>query len=148
DEVMEAAYNQRLDQVKGELLDLLKESSPYFFEKVVVQLLQAMDYGGMTGRGVVTPRSRDGGIDGIIYQDKLGLDNVCVQAKRWEGTVGRRTVQEFVGSMDLHRSSKGVILTTGSFSSDAQEYVGRIEGKKVVLIPGDELTRLMIEHRV
>src|SRR5262249_48239144 len=82
------------------------------------------------------------------YQDKLGLDNVCVQAKRWEGTVGRRTVQEFVGSMDLHRSRKGVILTTGSFSSDAYEYVDRIEGKKVVLIPGDELTRLMIEHRV
>lgn len=73
---------------------------------------------------------------------------MCVQAKRWDGTVGRKTVQEFVGSMDLYRSRKGVIFTTSSFTSDALEFVERIEGKKVVLIAGDELARLMIEHRV
>jgi len=107
-----------------------------------------MGYGGALGRGIVTPKSHDGGIDGVIYEDKLGLGNVCIQAKRWEGTVGRKTVQEFVGSMDLHRSKKGVILTTGTFSHDAIEYVERIEGKKVALIAGEELARLMIEHRV
>jgi restriction system protein len=148
DEAIEAAYKQLNDQVAIDLLDTLKECSPYFFEKVVVQLLRAMGYGGTAGRGLVTPKSRDGGVDGVIYEDKLGLDSVCIQAKRWEGTVGRKTVQEFVGSMDLHRSRKGVILTTGTFSHDASEFVDRIEGKKVVLIAGEELTRLMIEHRV
>ena len=148
DEVIESAYKQLIDQVASDLLDMLKASSPYFFERVVVQLLRAMGYGGIGGRGLVTPKSRDGGVDGVIYEDKLGLDAVCIQAKRWEGTVGRKTVQEFVGSMDLYRSRKGVLFTTGAFSSDALEFVQRIEGKKVVLIAGDELARLMIEHRV
>lgn len=107
-----------------------------------------MGYGGLNGKGHVTPKSHDGGIDGVIYEDNLGLGNVCVQAKRWEGTVGRKTVQEFVGSMDLYRSRKGVIFTTSSFSSEALEFVDRIEGKKVVLIAGSELARLMIEYRV
>jgi restriction system protein len=79
---------------------------------------------------------------------KLDLGNVRVHAKHWDGAVGRKTVQEFVGSMDLYRSRKGVIFTTSSFSSDALEFVERIEGKKVVLIAGDELARLVIEHRV
>jgi restriction system protein len=148
EETMEAAYKQLIEAVASELLDTLKGCSPYFFEKVVLQLLRAMGYGGAGGRGLVTPKSRDGGIDGVIYEDKLGLDSVCIQAKRWEGTVGRKTVQEFVGSMDLHRSRKGVILTTGRFSHDALEYVDRIEGKKVVLISGEELAQLMIDHRV
>jgi restriction system protein len=107
-----------------------------------------MGYGGVSGSGMVTPVSRDGGIDGVIYEDKLGLDTVCIQAKRWENNVGRRTVQEFVGSMDLHRSKKGVILTTSRFSSDALDYVDRIEGKKVVLIDGERLCELMMEYRV
>lgn len=148
DDKIEAAYNHLIDQVASDLLDMLKQTSPYFFEKVVVQLLRAMGYGGTGGRGLVTPKSGDGGVDGVIYEDKLGLDIVCVQAKRWEGTVGRKTVQEFVGSMDFYRSRKGVIFTTSNFSKDAKEYVDRIEGKKVVLIDGDELTRLMIDHKV
>jgi restriction system protein len=147
-EAIEVAHEQLNAELAADLLDKLKDCSPYFFEKVVLRLLRAMGYGGTTGRGVVTPASSDGGIDGIIYEDKLGLDSVCIQAKRWEGTVGRPTVQEFVGSMDLHRSRKGVVLTTSRFSRDAIEYVERIEGKKVVLIDGDELCRLMIEHRV
>jgi len=148
DEAIEAAHKELVDKVAGDLLDTLKGCSPYFFEKVVVQLLRAMGYGGVSGSGLVTPRSHDGGIDGIIYEDKLGLDTVCVQAKRWEGTVGRKTVQEFVGSMDMHRSRKGVIFSTSSFSKDAVEYVEKIEGKKVVLIDGEQLTRLMIDHKV
>jgi len=148
DDRIEAAHKELLDQVASDLLDSLKQCSPYFFEKVVVQLLRAMGYGGVSGRGLVTPKSGDGGIDGVIYEDKLGLDNVCIQAKRWEGTVGRKTVQEFVGSMDFYRSRKGVIFTTSSFSKDAQEYIDRIEGKKVVLIDGAALTRFMIDHKV
>lgn len=148
DEVIDAAFQQHDAQISVDLLDTLKQCSPYFFEEVVVRLLRAMGYGGVSGRGLVTPRSSDGGVDGIIYEDKLGLDNVCIQAKRWEGTVGRRTVQEFAGSMDIYRSRKGVILTTSGFSRDAKDYVERIEGKKVVLIDGERLTRLMIDHKV
>jgi restriction system protein len=148
EETIEAAHEQLRDQLSSDLLDKLLQTTPYFFEKVVLRLLQAMGYGGISGSGTVTPRSRDGGIDGVIYEDKLGLDTVCIQAKRWENSVGRRTVQEFVGSMDLHRSKKGVILTTSEFSADAIDYVDRIEGKKVVLIDGEKLCELMIEHRV
>jgi restriction system protein len=148
EESIEAAHEQLQKKLAAELLEKVKDCSPHFFESVVLRLLQAMGYGGIRGSGYVTPPSRDGGIDGVIHEDKLGLDTVCIQAKRWENTVGRRTVQEFVGSMDLHRSKKGVILTTSNFSSDALDYVGRIEGKKVVLIDGDKLCELMIEHRV
>ena len=148
EETIESAHEQLREQLSSDLLEKVKVSSPYFFEKIVLRLLQAMGYGGVKGSGMVTPASRDGGIDGIIYEDKLGLDTVCIQAKRWENTVGRRTVQEFVGSMDLHRSKKGVILTTSRYSSDALDYVDRIEGKKVVLIDGGKLCQLMIEHRV
>ncbi len=148
DEVMEAAFKQHTDQVAAELLETLKSCSPYFFEKVVLNLLQAMGYGGLSGHGLVTPKSGDGGIDGVIYEDKLGLDNVCIQAKRWEATVGRKTIQEFAGSMDLYRSRKGVILTTSGYSKEAREFVDRIEGKKVVLVDGTLLTQLMIDYKV
>jgi restriction system protein len=148
EERIEAAHEQLRQQLTTELLQKVKDSSPYFFETIVLRLLQAMGYGGLSGSGMVTPQSRDGGVDGVIHEDKLGLDTVCIQAKRWENNVGRRTVQEFVGSMDLHRSKKGVILTTSKFSGDAWDYVDRIEGKKGVLIDGDKLCELMIEHRV
>lgn len=147
EETIQGAYEQLQNEIASQLLDSLKESDPYFFEQVVLRLLQAMGY-GIAGSGHVTPRSHDGGIDGIIHEDKLGLDTVCIQAKRWDGTVGRRIVQEFVGSMDLYRSRKGVILTTSQFSSDALDYVDRIEGKKVALIDGDQLCRLMMDHKI
>jgi len=133
---------------REELLDRVKESSPAFFEKVVVDLLVAMGYGGKTGSGTVTGKPKDGGIDGIIREDKLGLDVICVQAKKWEGVVGRPIVQQFVGSMDFTRARKGVIITTSSFSSEAIDFIKRIEGKKVVLIDGDRLAELMMEHKV
>jgi restriction system protein len=148
EETIEAVHEQLREQLAADLLQKLKDSSSYFFEKVVLRLLEAMGYGGVSGSGLVTPASRDGGIDGVIHEDKLGLDTVCIQAKKWENTVGRPKVQEFVGSMDLHRSKKGVVLTTSQFSGDALDYVNRIEGKKVVLIDGDKLCELMIEHRV
>src|SRR5262249_3532782 len=126
----------------------LKACSPGFFEQVVVRLLHAMGYGSVTGDASVTGKPGDGGIDGIIKEDKLGLDVVCIQAKRWEGSVGRPIIQGFVGSMDYLRAKKGVILTTSQFTRDALDYVERIEGKKVVLIDGPTLTDLMIQHNV
>jgi restriction system protein len=147
EEIMQAAHEQLQAEITSRLLDVLKDCEPYFFEQVVLRLLQAMGY-GIAGSGEVTPRSHDGGIDGIIHEDKLGLDTVCIQAKRWDGTVGRRIVQEFVGSMDLYRSRKGVILTTGTFSADALNFVDRIEGKKVVLIDGEQLCGFMMDHKI
>ncbi len=107
-----------------------------------------MGYGGVTGDSSVTGKSGDGGIDGIIKEDKLGLDVVCIQAKRWDGSVGRPVIQGFVGSMDYIRAKKGVILTTSQFKKDGLDFVDRIEGKKVVLIDGPTLAELMIEHNV
>ena len=96
----------------------------------------------------MTGKSGDGGIDGVIKEDKLGLDVVCIQAKRWEGSVGRPVIQQFVGSMNYARARKGVILTTSQFTRDATEFVGRIEGMKVVLIDGVTLAELMLDHNV
>lgn len=145
-ELIDAAYRSLRQATTEELLSRLRACSPAFFESVVVRLLMAMGYGGVAGHGTVTGRSGDGGIDGVIRQDKLGLDVVCIQAKRWEGPVGRPVIQGFVGSMDYIRAKKGVIMTTSGFTKDAADFVDRIEGKKVVLIDGDQLADLMIEH--
>jgi restriction system protein len=148
-ELLDASFNTLRKATAEELLARLKTCSPGFFEQVVVRLLRAMGYGGVTGDASVTGKSGDGGIDGIIKEDKLGLDVVCIQAKRWgDNSVGRPNVMEFVGSMDFIRAKKGVILTTSQFTKEALDFVGRIEGKKVVLISGPELADLMIEHNV
>lgn len=147
-ELMDKSFQALRRATVDELLLKLRECSPEFFEKVVVRLLEAMGYGGVAGEALVTGRSGDAGIDGIIKEDKLGLDVVCIQAKRWEGTVGRPVIQGFVGSMDFVRARKGVILTTSQFSRDAIDFVDRIEGKKVVLIDGPQLADLMIDHNV
>jgi len=147
-ELIDSAFLTLKQATADDLLTKLKACSPTFFESVVVKLLMAMGYGGIAGEGTVTGRSGDGGIDGVIKQDKLGLDIVCIQAKRWEASVGRPVIQSFVGSMDLDRAKKGVILTTSTFTRDAQDFVNRIEGKKVVLIGGERLAELMIEHNL
>ena len=147
-ELIDASYESLARATAADLLSRLKQCSPAFFESVVVRLLIAMGYGGVAGHGSVTGKSGDAGIDGIIHQDKLGLDVVCIQAKRWEGAVGRPIVQQFVGSMDYHRSKKGVVLTTSTYTKDGLDFVHRIEGKKVVLIDGHRLADLMIEHNL
>lgn len=146
-ELIDTSFQALRKATAEDLLDRLKKCSPGFFEIVVVRLLQALGYGA-TGEALVTGKSGDGGVDGIIKEDKLGLDVVCVQAKRWEGTVGRPVIQAFVGSMDFVRAKKGVVITTSSFTRDAVDYVERIEGKKVVLINGAMLAGLMIEYAV
>ena len=147
-ELFEASYSTLRAALAEELQSRLMACSPQFFEHIVVKLLHAMGYGGQFGEGRVTNYSRDGGIDGVISEDKLGLDVVCIQAKRWQGTVSRPTIQSFVGSMDMIRAKKGVVITTSEFSRDAVEFVDRIEGKRVVLINGRQLAQLMIDHDV
>ena len=138
-ELLDASFKTLRNSTAEELLSRLKSCAPGFFEKVVVRLLLAMGYGGVGGDGSVTGKSGDGGIDGIIKEDKLGLDVVCIQAKRWDGSVGRPALQGFVGSMDYYKAKKGVILTTSQFTRDAHDFLDRIEGKKVVLIDGRKL---------
>jgi restriction system protein len=146
-EVTIDACHRALRQVLAEeLLERVRQCSPLFFEQLVIELLVAMGYGGsLDDAGQRIGRAGDGGIDGIIKEDKLGLDVVCVQAKRWEGTVGRPDVQAFAGSMEGRRARKAVLITTSSFSKDAQEYVRTIE-RKIVLVDGPALVGLMIDH--
>lgn len=148
DETLDSLYQSLNRDLAQELLERIKTCSPRFFENLVVDLLVAMGYGGSRkDAGQAVGKSGDGGIDGIIKEDRLGLDVVCIQAKRWEGTVSRPTVQAFAGSLDGQRAKKGVLITTSQFSQDAKDYVTRIE-KKIVLIDGVQLAQLMIDHGV
>jgi restriction system protein len=148
EESLETSYMALRNALADDLLDRLKACSPQFFERLVVELLVAMGYGGsLADAGQAVGRTGDGGIDGIIKEDKLGLDVLCIQAKRWEKSVGRPEVQGFAGSMEGFRARKGVLITTASFSKEAQEYVNRIE-RKIVLIDGIRLAELMIDHGI
>jgi restriction system protein len=148
-ERLESSYLELRAQLSHDLLDRVIKSNPTFFEKLVVKLLVKLGYGGsIVDAGQAIGRSGDDGIDGIIKEDKLGLDVVNIQAKRWEKrTVGRPEIQAFAGSLEGQRSKKGVFITTSKFTSDAQDYVKRIE-KKIVLIDGEQLTQLMIDNGV
>ncbi len=147
-ELMAAGYQEVRQQVAQGLLHQIKDSAPEFFEQLVVDLLVAMGYGGSRAdAGQAVGGSGDGGIDGIIKEDKLGLDAVYLQAKRWESPVGRPVVQAFAGSLEGHRARKGVMITTSTFSRDAEQYVGMIE-KRIVLIDGEQLAQLMIDHGI
>lgn len=148
-EQLETAYENLRDKLADELLAKLKKVSPAFFEKVVVELLVKMGYGGSRAdAGKAIGKSGDGGIDGIIKEDKLGLDVVYIQAKRWDSNpVGRPDVMQFVGALQAQRANKGIFITTSRFTDDARSYVSQI-GSKIVLIDGEQLTNLMIEHDV
>ena len=148
EEILESSYQDLRHNLALELLERVKNSLPRFFESLVVDLLVAMGYGGSKAdAGQAVGRSGDDGIDGIIKEDKLGLDVVYIQAKRWEGTIGRPVVQAFAGSLEGQRARKGVLITTSQFSQDARDYVTRIE-KKIVLIDGEQLAQLMIDHNI
>jgi restriction system protein len=147
EEVMESGYDDLRTALTEELLEHVKSCSPTFFENLVIDLLVAMGYGGSPEDARRVGKSGDGGIDGVIKEDKLGLEAIYVQAKRWEGTIGRPMVQAFVGSLEGQKARKGVFITSSQFSDDAREYVKHLE-KKVVLIDGKELATLMIEHGI
>lgn len=148
EELLEESYQELRRRLADELLDRIKACDPQFFEKLVVDLLVTMGYGGSRkDAGLAVGQSGDEGIDGIIKEDRLGLDVVYIQAKRWNNTVGRPVVQAFAGSLEGQRARKGVLITTSDFSREARDYVRQIE-KKIVLINGVELAKLMIDHGV
>lgn len=148
EERLETSYADLRGAIAQELLDRVKKVSPAFFERLVVDLIVSMGYGGSRrDAGQAIGQAGDGGIDGIIKEDKLGLDVIYIQAKRWENTVGRPVVQAFAGSLEGHHARKGIFITTSGFSKEAEEYVDKIE-KKIVLIDGTTLASLMLDHRV
>ena len=148
EEVMDDAFQSIQEGLATELLQRVKSCSPSFFERLVIDLLVKMGYGGTrkdAGRAV--GKSGDGGIDGIINEDRLGLDLIYVQAKRWEGVVGRPEIQKFAGALQGQRARKGVFLTTSSFSKEARDYAAFIDSK-IVLIDGEMLGELMVSYNV
>ena len=148
DEIIEKAYQNLRNMLASDLLDKIKSNSPEFFEKIVVELLLKMGYGGSRkDAGQATRSTKDGGIDGIIKEDKLGLDSIYLQAKRWEGTVGAPEIQKFAGALQGNRAKKGVFITTSTFSKEAREFVKNIDNK-IILIDGEYLTELMIDHNL
>jgi restriction system protein len=148
EEALDSAYQRLRADLKAELLEQVKTASPSFFERLVVELLVRMGYGGtLRDAGQAVGKSGDGGIDGIIKEDRLGLDVIYIQAKRWDSTVGRPEIQKFAGALQGHRARKGVFITTSSFSADAADFASRIDSK-IVLIDGAALARYMIDHNV
>lgn len=138
-------YRQHRGRVTDELLERVLEQSPDFFEVLVVRLMERLGYAGKDGRAIHLGRSGDGGVDGVVSPDRLGLESVYLQAKRWkDNTVGRPDVQAFSGSLDTYGAVKGVFITTSSFTSEAKQYVEGIQ-KTIILIDGGRLVDLMYE---
>lgn len=145
EERLEYSYQEIRKALAVELLSKVMRASPAFFEELVVSLLVAMGYGGSRkDAGLAVGRAGDEGIDGIIKEDRLGLDQIYVQAKRWQHTVGRPEIQAFVGALHGQRARKGVFITTSTFARNATEYVKNIDSK-VVLIDGEQLAQYMID---
>jgi restriction system protein len=147
-EYIEYGFQQIKDELKETILNQVKACSPFYFEKIVIDLLLAMGYGGSRAEaGQVTQKTGDGGIDGIINEDKLGLDVIYIQAKRWENPVSRPEIQKFAGALMGKKAKKGIFITTSYFTREAQEFSQSIDSK-IILIDGERLAKLMIEHNV
>jgi restriction system protein len=148
EELIETGHQKIRQSLEQELLSKLKSVHPSFFEKIVVELLVKMGYGGSIAEaGKATRYTNDEGIDGIIKEDKLGLDVIYIQAKRWEGSVGRPEIQKFVGALAGQRAKKGVFITTSSFSKDAETYAKQMD-VKIILIDGEDLAQYMIDYNL
>ncbi len=148
EELLGRVHQNIRKQFEEDLLERIKSAPPAFFESLVVDLLVKMGYGGSReDAGKTIGGSGDGGIDGIINEDRLGLDIICIQAKRWEGSVGRPVVQAFAGSLEGFRAKKGVLITTSKFTKNALDYIKQIE-KRIILIDGNQLAKLMVEHKL
>lgn len=146
EELLENSYQDIRKSLAQEILSKIKLCSPFFFEKLVVELLVKMGYGGSrTDAGKAIGKSGDEGIDGIIKEDKLGLDIIYIQAKRWESVVGRPEIQKFVGALAGQEAKKGIFITTSRFTIDARDYIPRNE-TKIVLIDGEHLANLLIDN--
>jgi restriction system protein len=150
DETMRLAYREIETALAHDLLDRIREAPPAFFERLIVNLLVGMGYGGSTeNAGRTLGRSGDDGVDGVIDQDALGLDRVYIQAKRYAigNNIGPSAIRDFFGSLDRHKATKGLFVTTSTFSASAKETADLLS-KRIVLIDGDQLARLMIRHNV
>lgn len=150
-ELIASTYRSIVADLADQLLESVLGSSPAFFEQLVVDLLLAMGYGSaLQDAGQAIGQTNDGGIDGYIQEDQLGLDTIYIQAKRWaiDNTVGRPQIQAFVGSLMGEGATKGVFITTSSFSKGADEYARNMQNVRVILIDGQQLAQLMIEHNV
>jgi restriction system protein len=148
EERMEASYQELNAALAQEVLERVKGMPPAFFERLIVKLMLRLGYGRATEEfGEVLGKSGDGGVDGVINQDKLGLEKIYLQAKRWsDGPVGRKEVQAFVGALSGQGASKGVFMTTSCFTKEATSYASNLSNFKISLVDGLELARLMIEH--
>ena len=147
-ELLEYSFSKIQEELAFELLNKVKSCTPVFFEKLVVDLLIKMGYGGSRAdAGQVLGKSGDGGIDGMIKEDKLGLDVIYVQAKKWENQVPISSVRDFAGSLLSKKAKKGIFITTSTYPQSAYDYVNSIE-HKIILIEGSQLAKLMIEHNV
>lgn len=148
DEAMFSAVELKKRELEDEILQRISENSPQFFERLVIRLLVKMGYGGSYDEASqVIGRSHDGGIDGVIKEDVLGLDAIYVQAKRWKGTVESKVIREFLGALEINSASKGVIITTSDFPKSADKLLEKAS-RRVVLINGKRLARLMIDYNV
>ena len=148
DELIEIGYKQIINELSLQLLNQIKNGSPYFFERLVLDLLLKMGYGGSEiDNGELTQKGSDEGIDGIIKEDRLGLDKIYIQAKKWENNVGRPEIQKFVGALQGKRAKKGIFITTSTFSKDAYEYAQNLD-VAVILIDGKKLAEYMIENEL
>ena len=148
EEAIESAYQNLRQSLADEILQTVKACSPAFFERLVVDVLVKMGYGGTRkDAGKAIGKSGDDGIDGIINEDRLGLDVIYIQAKKWEGVVGRPEIQKFAGALQGQRAKKGIFITTSTFTKEAQEFASRIDSK-ITLIDGVTLAQLMIDYNV
>ena len=148
DDLIESATQELESKLREVLLDNLLKTDPYHFEQIVVDVLVAMGYGGSRDEAAqVTKKSNDGGIDGIINEDRLGLDVIYIQAKRWKNNIGRKEIQSFVGALAGYQAHKGIFITTSEFIQNANDYAKSVS-QKIVLIDGSRLADLMIEHNI
>lgn len=148
EEELELSFQEIEASLAEELLAKIKECTPKFFENVVIELLLSMGYGSSRAEAAkAIGQSGDGGIDGIIKEDRLGLDIIYIQAKRWNDNIGRPEIQKFAGALEGKRARKGVFITTADFSNNCYDYVNSID-KKIILINGQRLAKLMIEHSI
>jgi len=146
--MLEDSYITLRSDLADDLLANIAKCTPAFFENLVVELLVGMGYGGsIVDAGQTIGKSGDGGIDGIIKEDKLGLDIVYIQAKRWEGVVGANAIRNFVGALAGQKANKGVFITTSGFTKEALQFVHQIQ-QKVILIDGQQLAQLMIDYDI
>jgi restriction system protein len=148
EEQIEDSYKELRAALAEELLERIHDQSPGFFEQLVLDVLHALGYGGQReGAAERLGKSGDEGVDGVIREDRLGLDTVYIQAKKWTGTVGRPEIQKFVGALQGQNATKGVFITTSCYSPDAIAYAGKVT-PRIILVDGNELAELMIENDV